>query len=47
MSETYLAGEKKDDIFIISLNRPEKRNAITVEMFSGICELAEGQADDP
>mgnify|MGYP001820511240 CR=1 FL=1 len=47
MSETYLAGEKNDDIFIISLNRPEKRNAITVEMFSGICELAEGQADDP
>ena len=47
MSETYLASEKKDNTFIISLNRPAKRNAINVEMFTGICELAENQAGDP
>ena len=47
MSETYLASEKKDNTFIISFNRPAKRNAITVEMLTGICELAESQAGDP
>ena len=47
MSETYLASEKKDNTFIISFNRPAKRNAITVEMLTGICELVESQAGDP
>ncbi len=47
MSENYLAGEKKGNIYTISLNRPKKRNAITVEMLTGICEMAESQAGDP
>ncbi len=46
MSE-YLIGEKKQNIYTITLNRPEKRNAITVEMLMGICEMAESQTGDP
>ena len=47
MTENYLAGEKKGNIYTITLNRPEKRNAITVEMLTGICEMAECQTGDP
>ena len=47
MSESYLTGEKNGSIYTISFNRPAKRNAITVEMLTGICELAESQAGDP
>jgi len=47
MAENYLVGEKKQNIYTITLNRPEKRNAINVEMLTGICELAEKQAGDP
>ena len=43
----YLIGEKKQNIYTITLNRPSKRNAITVEMLTGICEMAERQAGDP
>ena len=47
MSESYLTGEKNGSIYTISFNRPAKRNAITVEMLTGICELVESQAGDP
>ena len=47
MTEKHLIGEKSGSIYTISLNRPAKRNAINVEMFTGICELAENQAGDP
>lgn len=47
MTENYLAGEKKGNIYTISLSRPAKRNAITVEMLTGICEMAESQTGDP
>lgn len=47
MSNEYLIGKKKDNIYTITLNRPEKRNAINVEMLTGICELAEKQVVDP
>jgi len=47
MSDKYLIGEKKGNLFAITLNRPEKRNAINVEMMTGLCEIAESQASDP
>ncbi|UCD81237.1 MAG: enoyl-CoA hydratase/isomerase family protein [Desulfobacterales bacterium] len=47
MSDQYLVGEKKHNIYTITLNRPDKRNAINVEMLTGICELVERQAADP
>jgi enoyl-CoA hydratase/carnithine racemase len=47
MTDNNLTGEKNGSIYTISLNRPAKRNAITVEMLTGICELAENQAGDP
>ena len=46
MTENNLIGEKKGSIYTISLNRPAKRNAINVAMFTGICELAEKRAGD-
>jgi enoyl-CoA hydratase/carnithine racemase len=46
MSENNLTGEKNGSIYTISFNRPAKRNAITVEMLTGICELVESQAGD-
>ena len=42
----YLTGKKKHNIFFLTLSRPKKRNAITVEMLSGLCELVEKQATD-
>jgi len=47
MPENYLAGEKNGSIYTIALNRPEKRNAITVEMLIQLCEMVETQAQDP
>jgi len=47
MSDKYLIGNKKDNIYTITLTRPEKRNALTVEMMTGLCEMVEQQASDP
>ncbi len=47
MTDNNLVGAKKGSTYTISLNRPAKRNAITVEMLTGICELAEKQTADP
>jgi enoyl-CoA hydratase/carnithine racemase len=47
MTDNNLVGEKNGDVYTISLNRPAKRNAITVEMLTGICEMAESQTGDP
>jgi len=47
MSDKYLVGEKKQNVYTITLNRPEKRNALTVEMLTGLCELVERQVSDP
>ena len=47
MSGNYLVSEKKGNICTIALNRPEKRNAINVEMLTGFCEMVEHQGSDP
>ena len=47
MSASYLTGEKKGSIYTIFFSRPEKRNAITVDMLTGICEMVESQSGDP
>jgi len=46
MTTEPIRGEKKGHIFNITLNRAEKRNAITAEMMAAICELAEAQMAD-
>ena len=47
MSNKNLIGNKTDNIYTITLNRPEKRNAINVEMLTGLCEMVENQVSDP
>jgi enoyl-CoA hydratase/carnithine racemase len=45
--ENQLLAEKRDHIFHITLNRPEKRNAMPFEWLPEICALVEGQLTDP
>ena len=47
MSEKELLGEKNGNIFHITLNRPEKRNALPFEMLADIIHLVEDQIIDP
>ena len=47
MTDNYLIGEKDNNIFNITLNRPDKRNALNVEMLTGLCDMVEQQATDP
>ena len=47
MTENYLSYDKKGNTCFITLNRPEKRNAINVEMLTGLCEVVEHQVSDP
>ena len=47
MSNAYLTGSKTANIYTITLNRPDKRNALNVEMLTGLCEMVEQQALDP
>jgi enoyl-CoA hydratase/carnithine racemase len=47
MDDNYLVSEKIENICTITLNRPEKRNAINIEMLTGLCEMVEHQASDP
>jgi len=46
MQESYLSGAKKGNIYTITFNRPAKRNAIKVEMLTGLCEMVENQSAD-
>lgn len=46
MSDDPLLGEKKDNIFYISLNRPDKRNAIPFQLLPDICQMVEDQITD-
>lgn len=47
MADNYLVSEKNGNICTITLNRPEKRNAINVAMLTGLCEMVEHQVSDP
>ncbi len=47
MSEDHVVGRKEGNIYTITLNRPEKRNAVTFDMLIDICEMVEGLVVDP
>jgi enoyl-CoA hydratase/carnithine racemase len=46
MSEHVLV-ERDGDCLSVTLNRPERRNAITVAMYAALADAIEGAADDP
>jgi enoyl-CoA hydratase/carnithine racemase len=46
MSE-HVQVERDGDCLSIILNRPERRNAITVAMYAALADAIEGSADDP
>lgn len=46
MSENILKGEKRGNIFIITFDRPEKRNALPFETLYHLSELVEEQIND-
>jgi len=47
MSEQHVTGEKKGSIYYITLNRPEKRNALSPEMLIQISDMVETLMPDP
>lgn len=47
MSEADLFLERDEDVATLVLNRPSKRNALTMEMWSSIPALLDGIVDDP
>ncbi len=47
MSMDHIVGEKRDHIFYITLNRPEKRNAISFDMMQQLAEMVESLIADP
>jgi enoyl-CoA hydratase/carnithine racemase len=47
MTEQTVLGEKKGNIFYITLNRPDKRNAISFEMLGQISQMVEDLIVDP
>jgi len=47
MSENHILKTKKKNIFYLTLNREQKRNALTFEMLQEICETIEGLITDP
>lgn len=46
MSE-HVRVEKQGGVLAIALARPERRNAITVDMYAALADAIEGAADDP
>jgi len=46
MSE-HVRTERRDGLLAITLARPERRNAITVAMYSALADAVESAADDP
>jgi len=47
MADNYVIGEKVENIFYLTFNRPEKRNAISFEMLEDISKLVETVIMDP
>jgi enoyl-CoA hydratase/carnithine racemase len=45
-TEPYLLVERHDSVALLTLNRPEKRNALSLDMRAGIAELLETMAGD-
>jgi len=41
MEHKYLQGEKKEQACTITLDRPQKYNAVNVAILTGICQMAE------
>ncbi len=46
MAENQLLGEKQGRVYLLTLNRPEKRNAMPFEWLPQICEMVEAQITD-
>ena len=46
MPDNPLLGEKIENIFHITLNRPHKRNALPFQMLADICQMVEDQISD-
>ncbi len=47
MSEKMVLGEKKGNIFYLTLNRPDKRNAISFDMLQTMSEMLDDLVVDP
>jgi enoyl-CoA hydratase/carnithine racemase len=47
MAEQHVIGEKKGSIYYITLNRPDKRNALSPEMLIQISDMVETLVQDP
>ena len=47
MNSDHIIGEKKGHVYHITLNRPEKRNAIHFDMVIQLSEMVEAQITDP
>ncbi len=47
MVEKSVIGEKKGNIFYLTLNRPKKRNAISIAMLEEFCETINVLVNDP
>ncbi|MBW1891781.1 MAG: enoyl-CoA hydratase/isomerase family protein [Deltaproteobacteria bacterium] len=47
MTEQRINCEKKGNIFYLTLNRPQKRNAISLEMLEEFCDTINPLAKDP
>ena len=47
MTQQHVIGEKKGNIYYMTFNRPEKRNAISFQMLEEINKLIDPVAMDP
>lgn len=47
MSETFVTSALQDGIFTITINRPERKNALTPDMYARIVSALETAAADP